>query len=170
MTSAKVSRRRRQPVGGVAAGMGDVTARESPMPSRDDELRIRVRRMGRIRLNPASGCWVDLFDAAQFGGHHCRLHGPAEFHGLRLRENGWGDYVESLAVGPTAYVQCYALNDFDDTIFWLLPSQSVEATSTGEWGDGIDTVRIFDRPPFAYGSGYAEYMLWAASHLARLKD
>ena len=126
--------------------------------------------MGRIRLNRTNGCWVDLFDAADFQGHACRLHGPAEFIGLRLREREWGEEVLSLNVGPTAYVQCFRTDDFDDTVFWLLPSQSIENVSDLETSPTIDAFRLFDRPPFAYEPGYAAYMLWAASHLARLKE
>jgi hypothetical protein len=126
--------------------------------------------MGRVRLNPATGCWVDLFDAPQFAGHTCRLHGPAEFAGLRLREQDWGEHVESLAVGPTAYVQCFDSRRFDDTVLWLLPSQSIASVHELDFPPDIDTFRIYDRPPFAYEPGYAAYMLWAASHLARLKE
>ena len=125
---------------------------------------------GKIRLNRASGCWVDLFDAADFQGNTCRLHGPAEFLGLRLRQREWGAHVESVAVGPTAYVQCFRADAFDDTVFWLLPSQLVENVNDLETPPEIDTFRLFDRPPFAYEPGYAAYMLWAASHLARLKS
>ena len=126
--------------------------------------------MGKIRLKQSTGCWVDLFDAPQFAGNSCRLHGPADFHGLRLREKDWGEHVESIVVGPTAYVQCFAADAFDDSVFWLLPSQSIENVDELDTPPRIDTFRIFDRPPFAYEPGYAEYMLWAASHLARLKE
>src|SRR5688572_33200100 len=77
------------------------------MRPRQDEVPFEMMHMGRIRLNRASGCWVDLFDAADFQGNTCRLHGPAEFLGLRLRQREWGAHVESVAVGPTAYVQCF---------------------------------------------------------------
>lgn len=126
--------------------------------------------MGRIRLNLASGCWVDLFDAPRFAGNRCRLHGPAEFAGLRLREKDWGEHVESFSVGPTAYVQCFDADHFDDTVFWLLPSQSLANVDELDCPAGVDTFRVFDRPPFAYEPGYAAYMLWAASHLARMKE
>jgi hypothetical protein len=126
--------------------------------------------MGRIRLNRANGCWVDLFDGAEFLGNACRLRGPAEFVGLRVRERDWGEHVESLVVGPTAYVQCFCADDFDDTVFWLLPSQSIGNVNDLDAAPDVDTFRIFDRPPFAYEPGYAAYMLWAASHLATLKD
>lgn len=139
------------------------------MSTRADQARFRVTCMGRIRLNRASGCWVDLFDGAQFEGNTCRLHGPADYAGLRIREKEWGEHIESVAVGPTAYVQCFRSEAFDDTVFWLLPSQSIESVSEIECPPEIDTFRLFDRPPFAYEPGYAAYMLWAASHLARLK-
>jgi hypothetical protein len=126
--------------------------------------------MGRIRLNLSNGCWIDLFDAPRFQGNRCRLHGPAEFAGLRLREKDWGEYVESLTVGPTAYVQCFDADCFDDTVFWLLPSQTIESVRDLDAAPEIDTLRVFDRPPFAYEPGYAAYMLWAASHLAKMKE
>jgi len=126
--------------------------------------------MGRIRLNRATGCWIDLFDAPQFQGNACRLHGPAEFAGLRIRERDWGECIESLAVGPTAYVQCFKAGSFDDTVVWLLPSQSLENMADLDCENAIDTMRLFDRPPFASEPGYAAYMLWAASHLAKLKQ
>lgn len=126
--------------------------------------------MGRIRLNRATGCWIELFDAPQFQGSACRLHGPGEFAGLRVREKDWGQYVESLVVGPTAYVQCFKSGDFDGTVVWLLPSQRIEHTSELDCEEGIDTMRLFDRPPFASEPGYAAYMLWAASHVAKLKQ
>ena len=77
--------------------------------------------MGTIRLTSANGCWVDLFDAMKFQGRRCRLHGPADFPGLRVRETDWGQHVLSIVVGPTAYVQCFSQLDFDDTVVWLLP-------------------------------------------------
>ena len=140
------------------------------MSTRSDSVRFRVTCMGTIRLNRATGCWVDLFDAAQFQGNRCRLHGPADYAGLRVREKQWGEHVESLVVGPTAYVQCFRAAEFDDTVFWLLPSQSIESVSELDCPPDIDTFRLFDRPPFAQEPGYAAYMLWAASHLARLKE
>src|SRR3712207_5900592 len=82
--------------------------------------------MGQIRLNRATGCWIDLFDAPQFGGNACRLRGPADFPGLRGREKEWAERVGSLTVGPTAYVQGFAADEFDDSVLWILPNQSLE--------------------------------------------
>ena len=85
-------------------------------------------------------------------------------------EKDWGEHVESFSVGPTAYVQCFDADHFDDTVFWLLPSQSLANVDELDCPAGVDTFRVFDRPPFAYEPGYAAYMLWAASHLARMKE
>jgi hypothetical protein len=125
--------------------------------------------MGKMRLNQSNGCWIDVFDAERFTGHSRRLHGPAEFLGLRIREKDWGEHLLSLHVGPAAYVQCFDSRDFHDSVLWLLPNQSVDNLADLDLGTGVDSIRLFDRPPFAHEPGYAAYMLWAASHLARLK-
>ena len=126
--------------------------------------------MGKLRTNRSNGCWVDVFDAEQLTGNSRRLIGPAEFLGLRIREKDWGETLASLNVGPCAYVQCFDSNNLLDTVFWLLPNQAVEQVSDLDCVDTIDSLRLFDRPPFAHEPGYAAYMLWAASHLAKLKS
>lgn len=125
--------------------------------------------MGKMWLNRSNGCWLDVFDAERFGGNARRLHGPADFPGLRIREKDWGEHIASLSVGPAAYVQCYASANFDDTVYWLLPNQVIEAVEDVGHTDRVDSIRLYDRPPFAHEAGYAAYMLWAASHLASLK-
>ena len=126
--------------------------------------------MGRMLLNRSNGCWLDVYDAEKFTGNTRRLHGPADFAGLRIREKEWRDSIASLTVGPGAYAQCYDASNFDDTIFWLLPNQEVERVEDLTAGDRIDSIRLYDRPPFAHEAGYAAYMLWAASHLAKMKE
>ena len=126
--------------------------------------------MGTIALNRSNGCWLDVHDAARFTGNSRRLHGPADYLGLRIREKDWGDQIASLAVGPVAYVQCYHADTFDDTVFWLLPNQLVEVVEELNFAERVDSIRLYDRPPFAHEAGYAAYMLWAASHLAKMKE
>ena len=126
--------------------------------------------MGKISLNRSNGCWLDVHDGDRFTGNSRRLHGPASFPGLRIREKEWAEHVASLAVGPVAYVQCYSADHFDDTVFWLLPNQVVEVVSELNFAERVDSMRLYDRPPFAHEPGYAAYMLWAASHLAKMKE
>ena len=126
--------------------------------------------MGTILLNPCNGCWIDFFDSNRFSGNRMRLRGPAEFAGLRVREENFGHTISSISVGPCAYVQCYKAHDFRDTIFWLLPNQSIESLADLDCPDNIDAIRLYDRPPFAHEPGYAAYMLWAASYLAKMKE
>ena len=124
--------------------------------------------MGTLRLHGSNGCWLDVFDGEHFTGKTRRLHGPAEFLGMRIREKDWGDQLHSLKVGPAAYVQCFNSHDFDRSVMWLLPNQTVERVGELDIVDGVDSMRLYDRPPFAHEGGYAAYMLWAASHLAKL--
>jgi hypothetical protein len=123
-----------------------------------------------MRLRWSNGCWLDVFDAPRFAGNNRRLYGPADFPGLRIREKDWDEQLVSVRVGPAAYVQCFDSEDFHNTVFWLLPNQAAESLSGLDCGAGIDSVRLYDRPPFAHEPGYAAYMLWAASHLARLQE
>jgi hypothetical protein len=110
---------------------------------------------------------MDVFDNEAFTGHMRRLHGPAEYIGLRIREKDWGESIASLNVGPVAYVQCFDSRAFVDTISWLLPNQSAETLEGLDLPPSINSIRLYDRPPFAHEPGYAAYMLWAASQLAR---
>jgi hypothetical protein len=123
-----------------------------------------------LKISRSNGCWIDVFDAERFAGNRRRLHGPAEFLGLRIREKDWGDTIASANVGPAAYVQCFDSRNFDDTIFWLLPNQPVETLGDIGVEVEVDSIRLYDRPPFAYEPGYAAYMLWAASQLAKMNS
>ena len=125
--------------------------------------------MGKLVTNRSNGCWIDVFNRENFAGNTRRLLGPAEFLGLRIREADWGDSLASLNVGPGAYVQCFDSRHFFDSVFWRLPHQAVESAAELDCGETIDSIRLYDRPPFAQEPGYAAYMLWATSHLAKLK-
>src|SRR5438046_1803930 len=129
---------------------------------------VRGRLMGKLKLGRSNGCWIDIFDAEHLQGHTRRLHGPADFPGMRIRENGWGESIASLVVGPVAYVQCFDSHNFDDTVFWLLPNQRLETVADLDLHAPVDSIRLYDRPPFAQEPAYAAYMLWAASQLARV--
>src|SRR5688572_3523158 len=106
--------------------------------------------MGRMLLNRSNGCWLDVYDAEKFTGNTRRLHGPADFPGLRIRERDWRDRIASLADGPCAYAQCYDAINFDETIFWLLPNQEAERVEELTATERVDSIRLYDRPPFAH--------------------
>ena len=123
--------------------------------------------MGKLWMTASNGCWIDLWDAPRCTGHHRRVTGPIDLPYLRIAEPDWGEEVRSLVVGPNAYVQCFEDLNFADSVFWLLPSQRVDDFADLACNDDIDSIRLYDRPPFAHEPGYAAYMLWAASHLNR---
>jgi hypothetical protein len=119
--------------------------------------------MGQIWIGNTNGCWLDVWDAPGCRGRTLRLCGPVDLPYLRFCEPGWDDQVRSLVVGPNAYVQCYEDLNFYDSVFWLLPNQRVDDVADLSCSDDIDSLRIYDRPPFAHEPGYAAYMLWAAT-------
>ncbi len=123
--------------------------------------------MGKIWIGNSNGCWLDVWDSPRCTGRHARLIGPVDLPYLRLADAGWDGQVCSLVVGPNAYVQGFEDLNFYDSVFWLLPNQRVDDVADLPCNDDIDSVRLWDRPPFAHEPGYAAYMLWAASHLTR---
>lgn len=125
---------------------------------------------GGIRLGRSNGCWIDLFDAENFQGNRIRLYGPADFPGLRLVDDNSDRAVMSLRIGRGAYVQCFVLEDSTGTLIWLLPGQNLERISGTGISAELNSIRLCDRPPFAHEAGFTEYMLWAASHIARLES
>jgi hypothetical protein len=123
--------------------------------------------MGKLTIGESNGCWLEVFGNKGTRGKAQRLYGPADFPMLRIREQGAGDDVASLRVGPHAYVQCFDLENFDDSVFWLLPNENVDDVARLRSAERINSLRLWDRPPFAHEPGYAAYMLWAASKVAR---
>src|SRR5947208_806817 len=123
--------------------------------------------MGKLSMGPSNGCWVELFTSRRFRGRCHRLHGPADFPMLRVSDYGDGQVAHSLRVGPNAYVQCFDHQNFHDSVFWFLPGETIVSVAGLKCSDRIDSIRLWDRPPFAHEPGYAAYMLWAASHVAK---
>jgi hypothetical protein len=121
--------------------------------------------MGKLWIGESNGCWIEVWDKPDFSGQSVRLFGPADFPYIRIGEQNWNPQIQSLLVGPNAYIQCYEDLNFFDSVFWLLPNQRVDDVSQLSCNDEIDSMRLFDRPPFAFEPGYSAYMLWAASHL-----
>jgi len=123
--------------------------------------------MGKLWIGESNGCWIEVWDKTDFTGHGLRLCGPCDYPYLRIGEDTWSPQVRSILVGPNAYVQFYEDLNFHDSVFWLLPNQRVEDVALLSCNDDIDSMRLFDRPPFAHEPGYSAYMLWAASQLSR---
>ena len=123
--------------------------------------------MATVTIGDSNGCWIELHGARRFKGERRRLYGPADFPMLRIREGGEFEQAQSLRVGPTAYAQFFAQRQFHDTVFWLLPNEELADAANVRAADTVDSLRLWDRPPFAHEPGYAAYMLWAASHVAR---
>ena len=123
--------------------------------------------MGKIWTASSNGCWLDVYDRPRHSGRPVRLMGPVDLPYVRIAGPESDGQVRSLLVGPNAYVQCYEDLNFHDSVFWLLPNQRVDDVADLQCNDEVDSLRLWDRPPFAHEPGYSAYMLWAASFLAR---
>jgi len=113
--------------------------------------------MAKFWLSQSRGCWVDLFEGTMFSGRRLRLFGPADYTDLRVGPKEWGDQLRSIVVGPCAYVLCFAELNFSGSVIWLTPNERVATVVDLPTAEHLDSIRLFDRPPFASEPGFEAY-------------
>ena len=113
--------------------------------------------MAKLWITRSKGCWVDLFEGPLFSGRSLRLFGPADFVNLSIGSNEWGSEVRSLTVGPNTYVLCFEELNFEASAVWLAPNERVENVADLPTPEELDSIRLFDRPPFAAEPGFDAY-------------
>ena len=116
--------------------------------------------MARLWISQSTGCWVDLFEKPNFHGRRLRLFGPGDYVNLWVGPPEWGDEVRSMIAGPCAYVQCFEELNFKSSVVWLVPDQHVADVSLLPTREELDSIRLFDRPPFASEPGFDTYGGW----------
>ena len=94
-----------------------------------------------------NGCWVDVFEMSHYRGRRRRFFGPANFAALRSRQPGWGISIDSVIVGPGAFVRFYSSKDPGNPGLWLEAQQGVEDLIAHRIGDDLDSLQIQTRPP-----------------------
>ena len=113
--------------------------------------------MARICVSQSRGCWVDLYEMPDFRGKRLRLFGPADYVNLFVADDDWAHEAASAVAGPAAYVQCFEELNFLGTVTWLVPGQRVAAVGALAGDAEFDSIRLFDRPPFASEQGFDAY-------------
>ena len=114
--------------------------------------------MAKLWVSQTKGCWLDLFELPHFRGRRLRLFGPANFVDLRVGTEEWGDQAQSLIAGPGAYVQCFLELNFESSVVWVVPNQWVSDVSDLPTREELDSICLFDRPPFESERGYDAYV------------
>jgi len=117
---------------------------------------------------PTAGCYIDLFEEPDHGGVLRRLYGPAIYPAerrahdhepvaSRKRSRGRGVTIESIIVGPAAYVLCFVGSDDSHRPTWLVPNQIVRSFKSARLNPAIDSFQLFDRPPTPGDPAYEIY-------------
>jgi hypothetical protein len=76
---------------------------------------------------------------------------------LWIAPDEWGEEAGSLVAGPAAYVQCFTELNFGDSVVWFVPGQRIpDVARLPDEGD-LDSIRVYDRPPFATEPGFHAY-------------
>jgi hypothetical protein len=113
--------------------------------------------MAKLWISQTKGCWVDLFEVVHFRGRRIRLFGPADYLNLWIGPEEWGDEARSLLAGPSAYVLAFEELNLEPSAVWLAPNQRVADVSDLPTEEELDSLRLFDRPPFASEPAFDAY-------------
>jgi hypothetical protein len=90
------------------------------------------------------GCYIDVWEDADFRGESVRIGGPAEYPTLQFASADWGDRIGSLRVGPNAFVIAYRDENFGDRQVTFGPDDEVADLRGLKFDDEIDSLRVID--------------------------
>lgn len=97
--------------------------------------------------NDPTGCWVDVFELSRFRGRRRRLFGPSDFRSLRNQAGLWGVGIDSIIVGPAAYLRLYRSNEPTSAALWMTPKQLAEDLIALQIDDEVDSLSLHKHPP-----------------------
>ncbi|HMS82769.1 MAG TPA: hypothetical protein PKD12_03860 [Nitrospira sp.] len=90
-------------------------------------------------------CWAEIYMNAEFdkNGPRLLLVGPHELTTLKgLNDQNWDNDIESIIVGPEAYVVLYADQEFGGRTLILAANQSLESLSDAQMKNDIESLRL----------------------------
>lgn len=94
-----------------------------------------------------AGCWIDIYEDENFKGEHRRIEGPAALKTLHFGDVDWTNDVESVILGPNAWVIVYKDGSFVGKRLNLMPNQKIADLDDFDFNNEIDSIELFDRPP-----------------------
>jgi hypothetical protein len=90
-------------------------------------------------------CWVDLYEDDDFDKDdpNIRIQGPAEYATLdNLNGTDGGNDIESLIMGPNAYMKAYDRKDYKGNEVAFLPNQRVKDPAKLDMANAIDSLKL----------------------------
>ncbi len=90
-------------------------------------------------------CWVELYEDDDFDmdDPHVRIQGPAQFATLdNFNGADWGNDIESLIMGPNAYMKAYDRKDFKGNEVAFVPTQRVKDLGSLDMANAIDSFKL----------------------------
>ncbi|WP_447986849.1 hypothetical protein [Nitrospira sp. Nam74] len=90
-------------------------------------------------------CWVELYEDDDFDRDDpfLRLQGPAQYATLNnLEGKDWGNDIESVIMGPNAYMKAYDRKDFKGNEIAFVPNQRVKDLGKFDMANAIDSFQL----------------------------
>jgi hypothetical protein len=107
---------------------------------------MSIQQVPSVASVAAVGCWVDLFEQANFRGKMRRLFGPSAYLRLRSSPGNWGIPIRSVIAGPGAFVQFYTHGHAEPGL-WLEPGSRVDDLHAVAGTDAADSLKLIDHGP-----------------------
>ena len=101
------------------------------------------------RLKPLTGqihteCYIEVWQDKNFEGESLIIKGPGEISDLCANHLTWCGRINSLRVGPRAFVLGYGARNFQGDVIRLGPGEEVPDLANVKFDDKIDSIRIID--------------------------
>lgn len=90
-------------------------------------------------------CWAEIYMNAEFdkNGSRLLLVGPHELTTLKgLNDQNWDNDIESIIVGPEAYMVLYADQEFGGRTLILIANQNLGNLSDAQMKNDIESLRL----------------------------
>lgn len=90
-------------------------------------------------------CWAEIYMNAEFdkNGSRLLLVGPHELTTLKgLNDQNWDNDIESIIVGPEAYMELYADQEFGGRTLILRANQNLGNLSDAQMKNDIESLRL----------------------------
>ena len=118
--------------------------KEPPVKSPGQHEFITAARLRPLSARSSTGCYIEVWRDKNFEGECLTIEGPGEIEDLCSNHMTWCGSIESLRVGPHAFVLAYGETEFKGKMISLGPGEELSDLGNIKFDDEIDSIRIVD--------------------------
>jgi hypothetical protein len=89
-----------------------------------------------------NGCYVIIWSGKDCEGEHLRIDGPIQYNTLTAHSGSWGNDISSLKVGPEAFVEIFADENFQGKMICFGPGEAVPDLAEYAFDDDAESIKV----------------------------